>query len=83
MVVSTVQQSYSLIRVLPWWFSGEESACNARAPADAGLILGWEDPLEDGVTTCSSILSPGDPMGRGIWRAVDYGVARSDTAEGT
>ena len=40
MVVSTVQQSYSLIHGLPQWFSGKESACNAGAPVDVGLIPG-------------------------------------------
>jgi len=40
MVVSTVQQSYSLIHGLPQWFSDKESACNAGAPVDAGLIPG-------------------------------------------
>ena len=30
----------------------KESACNA---GDLGLILGWEDPLEEGMATHSSI----------------------------
>ena len=33
---------------------GKESACN---PRDLGLILGWEDPLEKGMATHSSILA--------------------------
>ena len=33
---------------------GKESTCNA---GDAGLILGWEDPLEEGMATHSSILA--------------------------
>ena len=33
---------------------GKESACNA---GDPGLILGWEDPLEKGMATHSSILA--------------------------
>ena len=32
----------------------EESACNE---GDLGLILGWEDPLEEGMTIHSSIPS--------------------------
>ena len=32
----------------------EESACNA---GDLGSILGWEDPLEKGMATHSSILA--------------------------
>ena len=31
--------------------------------------LGWEDPLEEGVATHSSILAWRIPMGRGAWRA--------------
>ena len=33
---------------------GKESACNE---GDMGSILGWEDPLEEGMTTHSSILA--------------------------
>ena len=31
--------------------------------------LDWEDPLEEGVATHSSILAWRIPMGRGAWRA--------------
>ena len=41
---------------------GEESTCNA---GDPGLILGWEDPLEKGMLTHSSIL-PGEFHGQRI-----------------
>ena len=34
--------------------SGKESACNA---GDLGRSLGWEDPLEKGKSTYSSILA--------------------------
>jgi len=38
----------------PRWLSGKESACNAGAAGDTGLIPGWEDPLkEDRATHCS------------------------------
>ena len=36
--------------------------------------LGWEDPLEEGVATQSSILAWRIPMDRGAWRDTDYGV---------
>ena len=45
-----------LILGLPWQYSGEESACNADL-GEAGLILGWEDPLEEEMATHSSILA--------------------------
>ena len=38
----------------PYGSAGKESALNA---GDLGLILGWEDPLEKGKATDSSILA--------------------------
>ena len=43
--------------------------------------LGWEDPLEKGMATHSSVLSWRIPMDRGAWRAVGHGVAESDTTQ--
>ena len=39
--------------------------------------LGWEDPLEEGMATHSSILAWRIPMDRGVWWATVYGVAKS------
>ena len=39
--------------------------------------LGWEDPLEEGVATHSSILAWRIPIDRGAWRATVRGVAKS------
>ena len=41
--------------------------------------LGWEDPLEDGVETHSSILVWRIPMDREAWQATDHGVTKSQT----
>ena len=41
------------------------------------LSLGWEDPLEKGMTTQSSILTWRIPMDRGAWRATVHGIAKS------
>ena len=41
--------------------------------------LGWEDPLEEGMTTHSSILAWRIPMDRGAWRATVHGVEKSQT----
>ena len=41
---------------LPQWLSSEDSACNAGAAGDM-RFLGWEDPLEEGKATHSSILA--------------------------
>ena len=41
--------------------------------------LGWEDPLEEGMATLSSILAWRVPMDRGVWRAtVHEGHTESD-----
>ena len=57
---------------------GNESACNA---GELGLILGWGDPLEEGMATHSSILAWRTPLDRGAWRATVHGVSESDMTE--
>ena len=46
-----------------------------------GQSLGWEDPLEEGMATHSSILVWRIPMDREEWWAIAHGVAESDVAE--
>ena len=41
--------------------------------------LGWEDPLEEGMATHSSVLAWRIPMDRGAWQAAFHGVAKSQT----
>ena len=41
--------------------------------------LGWEDPLEKGMATHSSILAWRIPMDRGAWQAAVHGVSKSQT----
>ena len=41
--------------------------------------LGWEDPLEEGMATHSSILAWRIPVYRGAWQATVHGVAKSQT----
>ena len=43
--------------------------------------LVWEDPLEEGMATHSSILAWRIPMDRGAWQAIAHGVTESDTTE--
>ena len=38
--------------------------------------LGWEDPLEEGMATHSSIPAWRMPMDRGAWRATVHGVTK-------
>ena len=41
--------------------------------------LGWEDLLEEGMATHSSIIAWRIPVDRGAWRATVNGVAKSQT----
>ena len=43
--------------------------------------LGWEDPMEKGMTIHSSILAWRNPMDRGAWWTIVHGVAESDTTD--
>ena len=43
--------------------------------------LGWEDSLEEDMTTNSSILAWRIPMNRGAWWATIHGVTELDTTE--
>ena len=43
------------------------------------LSLGWEDPLEEGMATYSSIVAWRIPTDRGAWWATVHGVAKSQT----
>ena len=45
--------------------------------------LGWEDPLEEGMATHSSILAWRIPMDRGAWWATVHGVTESRTQVST
>ena len=42
-------------------------------------FLGWENPLEEGMATHSSILAWRIPMDRGTWQAAVHGVAKGWT----
>ena len=41
--------------------------------------MGWEDPLEDGMATHSSVVAWRILMDRGAWQATVHGVAKSQT----
>ena len=58
--VSQIRTKYGVVKLymladflgLPWWLNGEIFTYNV---GDTGLILGWEDPLEEEIVTQSSI----------------------------
>ena len=60
----------------PGGSDGKESTCSAE---DLGLTLSWEDPLEEGMATHSSILAWRIPIDRGVWHATVHGIAESQT----
>ena len=68
--VETGRKTFGVYFGIPGGSDGKESACNVGD-------LGWEDPLEEGMATHSSILAWRIPMGRGAWWATDHGVAKS------
>ena len=58
----------------PGGSDSKESTCNV---GDLGSTLGWEDPLEEGMATHSSILAWIIPTDRGAWRTTVHGVTYS------
>ena len=52
---------------------------SASSVGDLGSILGWEDPLEEGMATHSRILAWRIPTDREAWWATVHGVAKSQT----
>ena len=51
---------------------------NPSAMREAGVrSLGWEDPLEEGMATHSSIHAWKIPKDKGTWRATVHGVTKS------
>ena len=50
----------------------KESTCNVGE-------LGWEDPIQKGMATYSSILDWRIPVDRGAWWATVHGVAKNQT----
>ena len=56
--------------------------CNGNLPSMQETwvqLLGWEDPLEKGMATHSSILAWRIPMEEGAWWAAVHGIAKSWT----
>ena len=52
---------------------GKEAICNV---GDLGSIPSWEDPLQEGMATYSSIPAWRIPVDRGTWRATVHMLQR-------
>jgi len=64
-------QLLEYMNTLSRWLSGKESACNA---GDSGSILGQEDSPGKGNGNPLQYSCLGNPMDRGVWRAIVHGV---------
>ena len=65
-----------LFTSLPWWLSVK----NLPAMQETWVwSLGWEDPLENGMTTHSSFIAQRILMDRRIWQAAVHGFTKSRT----
>ena len=62
-----------------FFFSSSSSVLGRHCEPGAGILVGWEDPLGEGMATHSSILAWRIPMERGSWRAIVHGVSKSWT----
>ena len=71
---------YLLLLTLLWASLVAQMVKNPPALWDTWLwSLGWEDPLQEGMATHSSILAWRVPVDRGAWQATVHGVTKSWT----
>ena len=79
-IFSIINYHKLLAYTIRWGFPGssdsKEPACNLETWVQP---LGWEDPLEEGMATHSSMLAWRLPTDRGTWRATVCGVTESGT----
>ena len=65
---------------MPSWASLAQTVKNPPTMLEILVrSLGWEDSLEQGMATPSSILAWRIPMDRGAWQATVCGVAKGQT----
>ena len=63
--------------ILPWASLVAQLIKNPPAMQKTPVgFLGWEDPLEEGMATHSSILAWRIPMDRRAWQATVYAVCK-------
>ena len=78
--ISACSSQYWVSPGLPLRLSGKEPACNAEDLQEMQVqSVGWEDPLEKVMVSCSSILDPKNSVERGVWCAAIHAVAKSQT----
>ena len=85
--VHGVAKSWTRLSDFHFHFTSTGGANDKEPPPNAGDMrhgtrvpsLGWEDPLEEGMATHSSMLSWRILMDRGVWWAIVYEVAKIRT----
>ena len=64
---------------LPWWLSGQESACKAEDTGDVGSIPGLGRSPGGGHDNPLQYSCRENPMDRGAWWAMVLGVTKNQT----
>ena len=76
--IDTIMYQYWLLLVYLLGFPGGSDEKNLPAVWETWVwSLGWEDALEKGKATHSSILAWRIPVDRGAWQATVHGVTKS------
>ena len=74
----SVLLAFIVREAVTWGFLGGSIVKNLPVIQETQVrFLSWEDSLEEGMATHSSILSWRIPMVRGAWRAIVHGAAKS------
>ena len=71
--------SHHCVLELPWWLSGKESTCNARATGGTSSIPGSGRSPGGGHGNPLQYSCLKNPMDRGAWQATVHGVPKSQT----
>ena len=71
--------SHHCVLGLPWWLSGKESTCNARATGGMSSIPGSGRSPGGGHGNPLQYSCLKNPMDRGAWQATVHGVPKSQT----
>ena len=74
-----ISEYASFISFSPQWLSGKESACDSEEAGDPGSIPGSRRSSGAGPSNPLQCSCLENPMDRGAWWAIVYGVAQSWT----
>ena len=66
---------------LPKWHGSKEFACHCRRHKRRDLIPGSRRPFGEGNGNPLQYSCPGNPMNRGVWKAIVHGVTELEMTE--